>query len=681
MFKTDRDHVDKYQPIRMRDWPQGEVHDPDTQDVDASVLLTCRNVRYVPGKLESISSDSNTICSGFASATAYLGAFYHQTERNSGGSLSVTDWIYVHDDTNNALKRMYYSGGWSASSVITSHDMAGNTPVYSVFGERLDMAGSLTLRPVHNWYQIAMARFNDDATYGVSAGWYATKHGMQAPTLLVYNQYNLGSDPGINTSGNYNANTVGLHINDGTVDGGAYVFEDVIDIGISFERDGCQESALSIFPGVTIKTTGDSPTYTVFVHGGLLDERVTAINVYRRRNSGNFYLFYKYDINDGAVHYLGTSLTWADNGFAGRQRIGETTLGEDKWNSYTTIYTYSQQTGWSEDTETTDPYYKLATQFGNRRIIANVSHNGTTYYNRLYISPAGKVNTFPDENYIDILEDNSEPFTALAVWNRILFAFKGTQLFIIDVRPSHPSSWRVVDRREYGAFNQNSVTMGTNGVYFANSLGIFYYNGQDFQNITEGKIEKDYLANVGSGSGVCIAWDSEHDEIVVDYTKSTIFMVYDKYGRWSSESWSGHARTNMITDPDGAVGWFDLNYLADVYWAVRQAGASWKAITIATHDQDFGSETSKILRKFRIRTTKTGTSSTITVKHSTDNAAYSVLTTGLGTPRGTGIYILDWEGKHRFKTISIQIEYGSYQIYIEELTLWILPRKGVAQNA
>ena len=731
MFKINADPQDKFQPVVFKDWAKGELLDVDTVDAPPDSLLLSENLRYLPGWLTNYYDDeTETIVSSFYYIEASL---YNRSTIDEDGNENDMDFYYLQEyqaSSQNNILRIRDDSGWQ-SETMGAFTNYFYPVVFQSYGNIIDAGGTLDENGMNIQY-INRARFNSDHTLD---DWYATQNDTVKPTVnssTVDSGADLDgaisdSDTAISYSGSHSlvvgdyiyvedecmritndatsiftvvraekATTAAAHadttdiyadveadyrLDDTTLAvfsstqtllEGVYTEGDELQYAFSLIRDGNQESALTKSSiTCTVDSGNHAPIFYLKVKDGTpFDERVTAIRVYHRLNGGEWYFMGDIDIEDGITLTTesGSDLTytWSDTYNCHTIYLLDFGINEQF------TYTYHQKSGYPLDNESTNIRYKVAHTYGNRRIVADVYKNGTHYPGRLYISVPDAVNTFPDNNYLDLLEDNEQEFTALAVWERMLLAFKEDEMYVIDIRSPNEATWKVMYRRKFGVNEQRNVTIGTDAVYFATDHGIIKFNGE-FQDITVNKIATVPTVTWGNAK---LAYDYKHEELVVNYGNSSTY-VYDKWGRWSEDDWYNYGSADPMYNSSNQLCYvFDGS--SNIQLRTRQTASTYKPFDFRMHQFRPGDDNDYVMRKFRLRIYNPDPDS-LTVLYSIDGGTFTSWLTGTGTARGADDeYVLEWTGKLRFKTIAFRVHNGAQtaQVGIKELIAWITPRKG-----
>ena len=136
-------------------------------------------------------------------------------------------------------------------------------------------------------------------------------------------------------------------------------------------------------------------------------------------------------------------------------------------------------------------YYKCGTVIGRRAFVANVKYadnNGSVKLleDRILYTPPNKFDTFPESFHLDIGADDGEAFTALEGHSGMLFAFKETNLYIVNVQSGTPAGWALLGKFNYmGVKGQAAVEKTELGVAWANNKGCFVSGGKGVTELTK----------------------------------------------------------------------------------------------------------------------------------------------------------------------------------------------------
>lgn len=133
----------------------------------------------------------------------------------------------------------------------------------------------------------------------------------------------------------------------------------------------------------------------------------------------------------------------------------------------------------------------------NRLALANI----VTYTSRVWFSDAGNPDSWPATNYVDLSPGDGESIKAIVAWRELLFVFKPSKIFVFygnstDSTGQPVFNYRTIDARR-GVDNARAVVAGEDGVYFANSRGIYVTTGSSPQLISQ-PLDPFFVGNISA---------------------------------------------------------------------------------------------------------------------------------------------------------------------------------------
>jgi hypothetical protein len=167
------------------------------------------------------------------------------------------------------------------------------------------------------------------------------------------------------------------------------------------------------------------------------------------------------------------TIVGGNNGFA---RFGDTTN--------TLLYTGEATTSnvqrfdgttWSNVAAPLAPAYLAVTGTDNRLAIA-----GAGSLAQISFSGAGAPETFGANDFVYLTPGDGEPVTGLASWREMLFAFKQTKFYVFGATSTDSDGQPIFNYRPVTAgqgCSPGAVTVGDDGVYFANRSGVYVTTG------------------------------------------------------------------------------------------------------------------------------------------------------------------------------------------------------------
>ena len=360
--------------------------------------------------------------------------------------------------------------------------------------------GGIALRPKHYSFADRTHFEGADSSERKFSSWYANDVGPVAPTDVAFD---AAVDSGL--SGNLTAGAgweVGMTE---TADGGEWVAGTYI-IACSFIYDDGQESALyvpSTDVAMTAITEGASLT--------LCAKADTATNYNQRISGGRVYcrldetddpwmLLMDISMAKGARATLsGTYNAWAEGATADDVYTASFISKRQNIDSYESLA--------GIDPTTPVEVFTGDNAFWNTSVIArNRCFIGAPRYtaeggalahfrDRILYSTVGAFDTFPIDNYIDVVQGDAEDYVKLGAYGNTLLAFKESTLYLIDISDPDDAGWQMKQDANEGKYPFRGIAHP--GAYFetpvgpawCNKFGVFLYNGSEIVELLGDKIE------------------------------------------------------------------------------------------------------------------------------------------------------------------------------------------------
>lgn len=359
--------------------------------------------------------------------------------------------------------------------------------------------GGIALRPKHYTFADRTHFDGADSSERKFANWFLNDVGPVKPTDV-----SAGADAGDQDASALSAGEgweVGITTtaDDGEWTSGTYI------IACSFIYDDGQESALYV-PSTdeefgTAIVDGDSLTITARGKNDY-DERISGGRVYCRLDESDdpWSLLVDISIAKGARATLsGTYNAWAESATADvayTVAFKSLKLNLDSYESLAGI-----------DPTTTVEVFTDNNAFWNTSVIArNRCFIGSVRYtdaggslahfrDRILYSTAGAYDTFPIDNFIDVVQGDAEDYVKLGAYGNDLLCFKQRTLYIIDISDPDPAGWQMKQDANKGKYPFRGIKHP--GAYFetphgpawCNEFGVFLYNGSEIVPLLGDKIE------------------------------------------------------------------------------------------------------------------------------------------------------------------------------------------------
>lgn len=251
---------------------------------------------------------------------------------------------------------------------------------------------------------------------------------------------------------------------------------------------------------------------------------------------------------------------------------------------------------------------------GNRRVfVANVRRVedstgvNKSFPDRIYYSTVNKFDTFPIDNYIDVVIGDSESYTALAIYADRLLAFKENTLYIVNISSGSQTDWYVESKHKFmGVKVPAQITETEFGIAWVNKSGCYFYGGSGNPvNLIGDKIAgikckidnvtwKDFIQSTSMAGYIR---EKKQLLIMKDYSGSIAtsgdcylfdFPTYS-WVKLSDAFTDSKVYTNFVQDWNGdlVVGHFNGSATISYYkWSDTSAAKT--SMTFTTKDIDFG---------------------------------------------------------------------------------------------
>ena len=344
---------------------------------------------------------------------------------------------------------------------------------------------------------------------------------------------------------NYPAAGVGFRLTAATPAGGSFLAK-TWQIAGSLIYEDDQESLLYI-PAASheITTAADDSIDLDIRATPPFDERVTGARIYIRESGSRdaWSMLVDISLREGVRAKFDSEYTaWTRGGSDTEVYVNTTLILAENFETYSTINGFAPDE-FKNTLSATGETYVDAIVANRRCFVANISMldpegNGTSdlmrMRDRIMYTPPGKFDTFPRSFFIDVIRGDADEYTALAYYADRLLAFKKQTLYIVNVASPSPSNWFLESTEVSKGVNYpGAVWTDTKGIFWANHIGIFYYNGSQIVDLTEGKLAKDSRLGGPSVGGNPLAWGVRYLPMV--YFLPAANMLFVKSNAYSRD--------------------------------------------------------------------------------------------------------------------------------------------------
>ena len=372
---------------------------------------------------------------------------------------------------------------------------------------------------------------------------------------------------------------------------------------------------------------------------GVFRKKEKGFRIYTRIKDSNdrFILFLDCDYERGARRNLFEEYTaWTNTGTYGSSGAEALTQQLDIVNP--SLETYESINGYSHDEKSITlgdkGGYKAATICARRAWIANVRKDDIVYDDRIYYTPVNKFGTFPDSYFLDLGINDGDSFSALHSLGNRLLAFKQKKLYVINVSSSSDAGWYLEAEYEgVGCADQEHVTKTPFGICWANSAGVFIFDGTRPPVELSANFSSYGITNFGA-----VGYDNSEKQLIVCVnTRATNdFDIYDfKTKSWTVSKVMFNGMSNFFENSSGL---FFIQYASSGnnknVKKVTSANGTLQ-IDLKTKDIDFGSP-GKIKKIYKVYITAKDdggagvAGNTLTLKHALNGStSFSNATTAI----------------------------------------------------
>ena len=195
------------------------------------------------------------------------------------------------------------------------------------------------------------------------------------------------------------------------------------------------------------------------------------------------------------------------------------------------LQTYESENGYKADV-TTCAMYKTSTMINRKMFIGNLKIGERTYPDRMIEAPADRFDTFPDDGLhkIDVAVGDGDEIIKLEAVGNKLVQFKEHNAYLLDV---DSEGIDLIDTwPKMGIQNPCQVVQAGKGLVWVNDNGLFYYNGEEVQDITNDKFNAStWKIKEDDALPASLAYDKLSNKVIIQtsnrYAHDNGGYVYD----------------------------------------------------------------------------------------------------------------------------------------------------------
>lgn len=473
------------------------------------------------------------------------------------------------------------------------------------------------------------------------------------------------------------------------------------EIAHSFIYDGNQESLLYIPTANNTFTVAAGDSVTVSVHAKTdstgYDSRITGGRLYCRISGSDddWVLLCDIGMRVGARASLdGTYAAWV-NGTTPATDIdtGTVTSLAMSADTYESLNGYSHQVE-SNSLGLAGENWKTAVIAGRRVFVANVRRYdqttgaNKTYADRIYYSSVNKFDTFPTNQYLDVVKGDAESYVCLKVYADRLLAFKQNSCQFINIASGSDIDWYLEENKKYHGIYHWAAACDTEfGTAWINKSGCFLYDGSNTINLITEKIDAtEWASFIGAAANdiSIIGYDRNRKQLIVlrDCTGNQadggdvyIFDFYTKSWTTGTDIFTDtRVYSNFVHDWNGNLILGEENSGTITFKSWSDTSISHSA-TIETKDEDFGDliHIKKIYNVYISVKEQGGADEVITVKYRYDGNNSTWLTTGFDSTEtisanDEGVLVFAFSAPIEVQSLQLQVTYSGI-VLINDVTV------------
>ena len=219
------------------------------------------------------------------------------------------------------------------------------------------------------------------------------------------------------------------------------------------------------------------------------------------------------------------------------------------------LMTYESNNGYEADTNLS-ARYKAAAIVNRRVYIGNLKIGDKTFPDRMLKSGIDKFDTFADDgtHFIDVATSDGESIIALESTGNKLIQFKEKTAYLIRVT----SEGEELEATWSGAGIKNpcQIAKSSGGIFWVNSNGIYYYDGEKLSNVSSDKFRVDnWITNEDFNTPVIVGYDKKSNKIIILTTnvsgQESGGYIYD-------------ISTGAVTQHNNIFNWYSLSNPTDL---------------------------------------------------------------------------------------------------------------------
>ena len=254
------------------------------------------------------------------------------------------------------------------------------------------------------------------------------------------------------------------------------------------------------------------------IGGGLAEDFLLLYDVNLKTGE---YVCHATDTSTNNLHLTDISSNeWSATETADNRAYVSTQLSLDSLNTLPFL-SYESENGYPAGTNLA-AMYKTSAIVQRKVYIGNLKINNRTFPDRMMRADADKFDTFPDDgtHFIDVATADGDSIVKLESFGDKLIQYKEKTSFLIKVTSEGEDlleTWQGA-----GVLSPSQVVKTNKGVVWANSNGLYVYDGEGLKQVSEDRFKSDeWSINENKETPVILGYDENSNKVIIQTLNNT----------------------------------------------------------------------------------------------------------------------------------------------------------------
>ena len=179
------------------------------------------------------------------------------------------------------------------------------------------------------------------------------------------------------------------------------------------------------------------------------------------------------------------------------------------------LLTYESENGYSADTNL-GVMYKTSAMVQRKVYAGNLKIGNRLYPDRMIRADADRFDTFPDDDahYIDVATSDGDSIVKLESFGDKLLQFKKKTAYLLKITSEGEEleeTWSGA-----GVLSPSQVTKTNNGVIWVNANGLYLYDGEKLNQVTEDRFKStEWAVNENEETPILVGYDENSNKVII----------------------------------------------------------------------------------------------------------------------------------------------------------------------